>query len=92
MPAGAVTGQRYGARRLPADAGQPTGGAAAPGGLPPMGRGRPPPRSRALPSFPARPGGTPLAGHAISPVTSRPLRPIRLRGWTVGAPQARLKP
>ena len=37
---------------LPAGAGQPTGGSAAPGGLPPLGRGRLPPRSRRAPCYP----------------------------------------
>ena len=86
--AGAVTGQRYGARRLPADAGQPTGGGAAPGGLPPIGRGRPPPRSRALPSSPTGSGGTPTRQLRNLPSDTASQRPIWLRGWTAGAPKA----
>lgn len=40
---------RWSRHRLPAGAGQPTGGSAAPGGLPPVGHGRLPPRSRRVP-------------------------------------------
>jgi hypothetical protein len=44
---------RWGEYRLPAMRGQPTGGRAAPGGLPPVGRGMLPPRSRRVPLLPA---------------------------------------
>ena len=47
---GAVTFQRVGVGYwLPAGAGMPTGGSAAPGGLPPLGRGMLPPRCRRVP-------------------------------------------
>jgi hypothetical protein len=47
-------GARWSRYRLPAGAGQPTSGSAAPGGLPPVGRGMLPPRSRCVPPLPAR--------------------------------------
>ena len=90
--AGSVTGNRYGLRHRPADAGQLTGvrrrarRASARQGA----AGRRPTVS-GLPT--ALPLGVVMAldppNHAFSPVTPGSLRPIRPVGRTAGAPQAR---
>jgi hypothetical protein len=57
--------------------GLPTGGSAAPGGLPPVGRGRPPPRSRHVPLLPAWLLAAPLTPVREPPVTSASPHAIR---------------
>ena len=78
--------------RLPAGAGMPTGGSAAPGGLPPVGRGWLPPRCRpGPPTFLLSFGGTPSCQLALPSMTSASRHVIRPGRGPPGAPPRALE-